>query len=211
MSKCDRFRWDVQPVLWLTFSLFPGFLVTIGDRLLCKCAGCPIDSFTGLFALTPSAAPQRTNKNLHIQLMCREKLWRDDLWTWAAGGTFVSSGWGLPMSTGHPRWDLAWWTSHIYGTSSICIAAEASLVSTICGGKAGFVVHNWQDMLVQGEERWGKGCCVGAVVVYGYRKYTCIKTISMYAKQIEAMMLMPMMKTVDILPPTWVFVGSSQG
>ena len=60
-------------------------------------------------------------------------------------------------------------------------------------------------MLVQ--ERWGKGCCVGAVVVYGYRKYTCIKTISMYAKQIEAMM----MKTVDMPPPTWVFVGSSQG
>ena len=45
------------------------------------------------------------------------------------------------------------------------------------------------------------------MVVYGYRKYTCIKTISMYAKQIEAMM----MKTVDIPPPTWVFVGSSQG
>ena len=45
------------------------------------------------------------------------------------------------------------------------------------------------------------------MVVYGYRKYMCIKTISMYAKQMEAMM----MKTVDILPPTWVFVGSSQG
>ena len=29
-------------------------------------------------------------------------------------------------------------------------------------------------------------------MVYGYRKYTCIKTISMYAKQIEAMMMMPM-------------------
>ena len=47
--------------------------MTIGDRLLCKCAGCPIDSFTGLFALTPSVAPQRTNKNLHIQLMCVER------------------------------------------------------------------------------------------------------------------------------------------
>ena len=49
------------------------------------------------------------------------------------------------------------------------------------------------------------------MVVYGYRKYTCIKTISMYAKQIEATMMMPMMKTVDVPPPTWVFVGSSQG